>query len=101
LDDGGIVKLSRKQIQKKKAKMEVLAQQVNTYLPVFEELFKCYGQHIKGHPLRAASFVLDFLKAQLSIYDQSRTYRYASIIHGNDDKCPVSPYESLREVEND
>lgn len=48
LDDGGIVKLSRKQIQKKKAKMEILAQQVNTYLPLFEELFKRYGQHIKS-----------------------------------------------------
>jgi len=98
--DGEIVKLSRKQIQKKKAKMDVLAQQVSTYLPVFEELFKRYGQHIKSHNLRAASFVLDFLKAKLSIYDQSRTYRYASVIHGNGDKCPVSPHESLREVGN-
>jgi len=101
LDDGEIVKLSRKQIQKKKAKMEVLAQQVNTYLPLFEELFKRYGQHIKSHHLRAASFVIDFLKAQLSIYDQSRIYRYASVIHANGDKCPVSPYESLREVGSD
>lgn len=101
LDDGEIVKLSSKQIQKKKAKMEMLAQQVNTYLPIFEELFKRYGQLIKSHPQRAASFVLDFLNAQLSIYDQSRTYRYASVIHDNGDKCPVSPYESLREVGKD
>jgi hypothetical protein len=101
LDNGNIVKLSRKQIQKKKAKMEMLTQQINEYLPLFEELFKGYGQYVKSHPQRAASFLLDFLEVQLTIYDQSRTYRYASVIHGNDDKCPVSPYEPLKEVRND
>jgi hypothetical protein len=101
LDDGKLVKLASKQIQKKAAKTWEMARQVNIYLPLFEELFKRYGQHIKSHPLRAASFVLDFLKIQLRIYDQSTTYRYASVIHGVGDKCPVSPYELLRVVGNE
>jgi hypothetical protein len=100
LDDGDIVKLSRKQIQKKFTKTWDMARQVNTYLPLFEELFKRYGQHIKSHPARAASFALDFLDVQLSIYDQSTTYRYASVIHDGGEKCLVSPYESLRIVGN-
>ena len=98
LDDGEIVKLTSKQIQKKAAKTWELARQVNAYLPLFEELFRRYGQYTKNDPLRAASFVFDFLKTQLSIYDQSTTYRYASVIHGVGDKCPVSPYESLKIV---
>jgi hypothetical protein len=98
LDNGKIVKLTRKHIKNKTAKTWEMAQQVNTYLPLFEELFKRYGQYTKNDPLRAASFVFDFLKTQLSIYDQSTTYRYASVIHEGADKCPVSPYESLRVV---
>ena len=98
LDDGEIVKLTSKQIQKKAEKTWEMAHQVNTYLPLFEGLFKRYGQYTKNDPLRAASFVFDFLKTQLSIYDQSTTYRYASVIHGVGDKCAVSPYESLRIV---
>lgn len=99
LDDGEIVKLTSKQIQKKAAKTWEMARQVNAYLPLFDELFKRYGQYTKNDPLRAAaSFVFDFLKTQLSIYDQSTTYRYASVIHGVGDKCPVSPYESLKIV---
>jgi hypothetical protein len=98
LDEGDVVKLSRKQIQKKFTKTWDMARQVNTYLPLFEELFKRYGQHIKSHPARAASFALDFLKVQFSVYDQSTTYRYASVIHDGGEKCPVSPYESLRVI---
>ena len=98
LDNGEIVKLTRKQIKKKAAKTWEMARQVNTYLPLFEGLFKRYGQYTKNDPLRAASFVFDFLKTQLSIYDQSTRYRYASVIHGVSDKCPVSPYEFLRVV---
>jgi hypothetical protein len=98
LDDGEIVKLTSKQIQKKAAKTWEMAHQVNTYLPPFEELFRRYGQYTKNDPQRAASFVFDFLKTQLSIYDQSTTYRYASVIHEGGDRCPVSPYESLRVV---
>jgi hypothetical protein len=98
LDNGEIVKLTRKQIKKMAAKTSEMAQQLNTNLPLFEGLFKRYGQYTKNDPLRAASFVFNFLKTQLSIYDQSTRYRYASVIHGVSDKCPVSPYEFLRVV---
>lgn len=100
-DDVHSVKLTRKQIQKKSAEVREMDQQAKTYSPLFEELFERYGQHIKSDSVRAAYFAVEFDKLQFSIYDQSTTYRYASVIHSNSEKCPVSPYESLRIVGND
>jgi hypothetical protein len=98
--DGHIVKLTRKQIQKKSAETLKMAQQVNTYLPLFDELFERFGQYVKSDSAIAAHFASDFDKLQFSIYDQSTTYRYASVIHSDGKWCPVSPYESLKIVGN-
>jgi hypothetical protein len=99
-EDGHIVKLSRKQIQKKSAETLEMAQQVNAYQPLFDELFERLGQHIKTDSAIATHFASDFDKLQFSIYDQSTTYRYASVVHGDGKSCPVSPYESLKIVGN-
>jgi hypothetical protein len=77
-----------------------MSQQVNTYLPLFDELFKRFGQHIKSDSARAAHFASDFDKLQFSIYDQSTTYRYASVVHSDGKRCQVSPYKSLKIVGN-
>ena len=95
-DDGHIVKLTRKQIQKKSVEILKMALQVNNYQPIFDELFERFGHYIKSDTARAAYYISVFDRFQFSIYEQSTTYRYASVIHGDDDKCPVSPYESLR-----
>jgi hypothetical protein len=99
-DDVHIVKLSRKQIQKKEAEILNMAQQVNAYQPLFDEHYERLGQHIKSDSAIAARFTSEFDKLQFSIYDQSTTYRYASVVHGDGEKCPVSPYESLKIVGN-
>ncbi|HEY1247601.1 MAG TPA: hypothetical protein VGE97_01315 [Nitrososphaera sp.] len=99
-EDGYSVKLTRKQVQKKLADVLEMAQQANTYLPLFDELFKSYGKHIKSDSARADNFALQFEGLQFSIYEQLATYRYAAVIHGNGKPCPVSPYESLRIVDH-
>jgi hypothetical protein len=99
-DDGHMVRLSRKQIQKKEAETLQMAQQVNTYQPIFDELYERFGQHIKSDSARATHFASDFDRLQFSIYDQSITYRYASVIHSDGKLCKVSPYESLKIVGN-
>jgi hypothetical protein len=99
-DGGHTVKLTRKQIQKKSAETLKMAQQVNTYQPIFDELFERFGSYIKSDSARAARLASVFDRLQFSIYDQSTTYRYASVVHSDGEKCPVSPYESLRIVGN-
>jgi hypothetical protein len=98
LEDGKKVKLSRKEIKKMEPIVRQKIRDLNTYVPVFLDLFPAFGDQIKNDPVNAARFLDNFSKLESSVYDQKITYRYAWIVHGKDDRCPIPPDESPRIV---
>jgi hypothetical protein len=96
--EGDKVKLSRKEIKKMESKVLQKAQDIVTYMPIFDQLFTGLGRHMRNDPDSAARFLEDFSKLEYSIYDQQTTYRYAWVLHEKGKPCSVSPHESLRIV---
>jgi hypothetical protein len=93
--EGDKVKLSRKQVKKMRQEILQKAEDIVTYMPIFDRLFAGFCRHIKNDSISAARFLDDFSRLQDSIYDQQITYRYARIVHDKGKPCSVSPHESF------